>query len=715
MDDQSKCPFSGGTPSNRDWWPKQLNIVGLHRNSSLSDPMGKDFDYAKEFKTLDLNAVVKDLHSLMTESQDWWPADFGHYGGLMIRMAWHSAGTYRITDGRGGAGAGQQRFAPLNSWPDNANLDKARRLLWPIKQKYGRKLSWADLMVLAGNVALESMGFKTFGFAGGRADVWEPEELYWGPEGTWLGDERYSGERQLAEPLGAVQMGLIYVNPEGPNGNPDPIAAAKDIRETFFRMAMNDEETVALIAGGHSFGKTHGAGDPSLVGAEPEAAALEDQGLGWKSRHGSGVGADAITGGPEVTWTQTPTKWSNLFFKNLFEYEWELTKSPAGAKQWKAKGADATITDAFDKSKKHVPTMLTTDLSLRMDPAYEKISRRFYEHPDQFADAFARAWFKLTHRDMGPVARYLGPLVPKETLIWQDPIPAVNHELVSDKDIADLKAKILASGLSVSELVSTAWASASTYRGTDKRGGANGARIRLAPQKDWEVNQPAELAKVLSKLEAIQKDFGKKVSLADLIVLGGSAAVEKAAKDAGIDIKVPFTPGRMDASQEQTDAPSFAPLEPRADGFRNYIARKHQYMQPEEALVDRAELLRLTGPEMTVLVGGLRVLGANTGKSKHGVFTAKPGTLTNDFFVNLLDMRTQWHPTKDGVYEGRDRKTNAVKWTGTRVDLIFGSHSQLRAFAEVYASSDSKEKFAKDFVAAWTKVMNADRFDIVRH
>jgi len=715
MDDQSKCPFSGGTPSNRDWWPKQLNIVGLHRNSSLSDPMGKDFDYAKEFKTLDLNAVVKDLHSLMTESQDWWPADFGHYGGLMIRMAWHSAGTYRITDGRGGAGAGQQRFAPLNSWPDNANLDKARRLLWPIKQKYGRKLSWADLMVLAGNVALESMGFKTFGFAGGRADVWEPEELYWGPEGTWLGDERYSGERQLAEPLGAVQMGLIYVNPEGPNGNPDPIAAAKDIRETFFRMAMNDEETVALIAGGHSFGKTHGAGDPSLVGAEPEAAALEDQGLGWKSRHGSGVGADAITGGPEVTWTQTPTKWSNLFFKNLFEYEWELTKSPAGAKQWKAKGADASIPDAFDKSKKHVPTMLTTDLSLRFDPAYEKISRRFYEHPDQFADAFARAWFKLTHRDMGPVARYLGPLVPKETLIWQDPIPAVDHELVSDKDIADLKAKILASGLSVSELVSTAWASASTYRGTDKRGGANGARIRLAPQKDWEVNQPAELAKVLSKLEAIRKDFGKKVSLADLIVLGGSAAVEKAAKDAGIDVKVPFTPGRMDASQEQTDAPSFAPLEPRADGFRNYIARKHQYMQPEEALVDRAELLRLTGPEMTVLVGGLRVLGANTGKSKHGVFTAKPGTLTNDFFVNLLDMRTQWHPTKDGVYEGRDRKTNAVKWTGTRVDLIFGSHSQLRAFAEVYASSDSKEKFAKDFVAAWTKVMNADRFDIVRH
>ncbi|HTC99565.1 MAG TPA: catalase/peroxidase HPI [Bradyrhizobium sp.] len=715
MDDQSKCPFSGGTPSNRDWWPKQLSIEGLHRNSSKSDPMGKDFDYAKEFKTLDLNAVVKDLTALMTESQDWWPADFGHYGGLMIRMAWHSAGTYRITDGRGGAGAGQQRFAPLNSWPDNANLDKARRLLWPIKQKYGRKLSWADLMILAGNVALESMGFKTFGFAGGRADVWEPEELYWGPEGSWLGDERYSGERQLAEPLGAVQMGLIYVNPEGPNGNPDPIAAAKDIRETFFRMAMNDEETVALIAGGHSFGKTHGAGDPSLVGAEPEAGALEDQGLGWKSSHGTGIGADTITGGPEVTWTQTPTKWSNLFFKNLFEFEWELTKSPAGAKQWKAKGADASIPDAFDKSKKHVPTMLTTDLSLRFDPAYEKISRRFYEHPDQFADAFARAWFKLTHRDMGPIARYLGPLVPKETLIWQDAVPAVSHELVNDKDIADLKAKILASGLSVSELVSAAWASASTYRGTDKRGGANGARVRLAPQKDWEVNQPAELAKVLSKLEAIQKDFGKKVSLADLIVLGGSAAVEKAAKDAGIDVKVPFTPGRTDASQEQTDVASFAPLEPRADGFRNYVAGKHQYMLPEEALVDRAELMRLTGPEMTVLVGGLRVLGANAGKSKHGVLTGKPGTLTNDFFVNLLDMSTQWHPTKDGGYEARDRKTNAVKWTGTRVDLIFGSHSQLRAFAEVYASSDSKEKFAKDFVAAWTKVMNADRFDIVRH
>jgi len=723
MDDKTKCPFSGGkpAPSNRDWWPSHLDVQVLHGNSSLSDPMGKDFDYAREFKTLDLNAVVKDLHALMTESQEWWPADFGHYGGLMIRMAWHSAGTYRITDGRGGAGAGQQRFAPLNSWPDNANLDKARRLLWPIKQKYGRKLSWADLMILAGNVALESMGFKTFGFAGGRADVWEPEELYWGPEGSWLGDERYSGERQLAEPLGAVQMGLIYVNPEGPNGNPDPLAAAKDIRETFFRMAMNDEETVALIAGGHSFGKTHGAGDPSLVGPEPEAGALEDQGLGWKSTHGTGVGADTITGGPEVTWTQTPTKWSNLFFKNLFENEWELTKSPAGAKQWKAKGAAATIPDAFDKTKKHVPTMLTTDLSLRLDPAYEKISRRFLEHPDQFADAFARAWFKLTHRDMGPIVRYLGPLVPKETLIWQDPIPAINHELVSEQDIAALKAKILASGLSVSDLVSTAWASASTFRGSDKRGGANGARIRLGPQKDWEVNQPAELAKVLGKLEAIQQEFngaqkgGKKVSLADLIVLGGSAAVEKAAKDAGIDVKAPFTPGRMDASEAQTDVASFAPLEPRADGFRNYISGKHQYMMPEEALVDRAQLLRLTAPEMTVLVGGLRVLGANTGKSKHGVFTGKPGTLSNDFFVNLLDMSTQWQPSgTEGVYEGRDRKTNAVKWTGTRVDLIFGSHSQLRAFAEVYACADSKEKFAKDFVAAWTKVMNADRFDIAR-
>jgi catalase-peroxidase len=709
-----KCPFSGTHGHrNRDWWPNTLDVSVLHRNSNLSDPMGEAFDYAKEFKDLDLNAVIKDLHALMTDSQEWWPADFGHYGGLMIRMAWHSAGTYRITDGRGGAGAGQQRFAPLNSWPDNANLDKARRLLWPIKQKYGRKISWADLMILAGNVALESMNFKTFGFAGGRADIWEPEELFWGPEGTWLGDERYSGERQLADPLGAVQMGLIYVNPEGPNGNLDPVAAAKDIRETFFRMAMNDEETVALIAGGHSFGKTHGAGDPSLIGPEPEGGAIEDQGLGWKSKHGTGIGADAITGGPEVTWTQTPTKWSNLFFKNLFENEWELTKSPAGAKQWKAKAADATIPDAFDKSKKHVPTMLTTDLSLRFDPAYEKISRRFYENPDQFADAFARAWFKLTHRDMGPRARYLGPLVPKETLIWQDPIPAVDHPLIGEQDVAALKAKILSSGLTVSHLVSAAWASASTFRGSDKRGGANGARIRLAPQKDWEVNQPAQLKTVLQKLEAIQKEFDKKTSLADLIILGGVAAVEKAAKDAGVDVKVPFTPGRMDASQEQTDVDSFAPLEPRADGFRNYTnSKKLQFMAPEEALVDRAQLLTLTAPEMTVLLGGLRVLGANAGGSKHGVFTKRPEKLTNDFFVNLLDMNTEWLPTDDNVYQGRDRKTKAVKWTATRVDLIFGSHSQLRAFAEVYGCSDSKEKFVQDFIAAWTKMMQLDRFDL---
>jgi catalase-peroxidase len=679
--------------------------------------MGEAFDYAKEFKSLDLNAVIKDLHALMTDSQEWWPADFGHYGGLMIRLAWHAAGTYRIADGRGGAGAGQQRFAPLNSWPDNASLDKARRLLWPIKQKYGRKISWADLMVLAGNVALDSMGFKTFGFAGGRADVWEPEELYWGPEGTWLGDERYSGERELQNPLGAVQMGLIYVNPEGPNGKPDPVAAAKDIRETFFRMAMNDEETVALIAGGHTFGKAHGAGDPSLIGPEPEGAPIEDQGLGWKSKYKTGVGCDALTGGPEVTWSQTPTKWSNHFFENLFKYEWELTKSPAGAKQWRAKNAEATIPDAFDKSKKHVPTMLTTDLSLRMDPAYEKISRRFYEHPDQFADAFARAWYKLTHRDMGPVHRYLGPLVPKEILIWQDPIPAVNHPLIDDKDIEALKAKILASGLPVSQLVSTAWASASTFRGSDKRGGANGARIRLSPQKDWEINQPKQLATVLQKLEAIQKEFnasatgGKKVSLADLIVLGGCAAIEKAAKDAGQNVKVPFTPGRMDASQDQTDVDSFAPLEPVADGFRNYYRNKH-IMAPEEALVDKAQLLTLTGPEMTALVGGLRVLGANAGDSKHGVFTKQPGKLTNDFFVNLLDMGTQWQPAGENSYEGRDRKTSALKWTGTRVDLIFGSHSQLRALAEVYACADSKEKFVKDFVAAWNKVMNADRFDL---
>ena len=712
-DSAGKCPFTGHGPRNRDWWPEHLDIGVLHTNAPAADPMGEAFDYAKEFESLDLDAVIKDLRALMTDSQEWWPADFGHYGGLFIRMAWHSAGTYRITDGRGGAGAGQQRFAPLNSWPDNANLDKARRLLWPIKQKYGRKISWADLMVLTGNVALESMGFKTFGFAGGRADVWEPEELYWGPEGSWLGDERYSGERQLAEPLGAVQMGLIYVNPEGPNGNPDPVASAKDIRETFFRMAMNDEETVALIAGGHTFGKTHGAGDPSLIGVEPEGAAIEDQGLGWKSKHGTGIGADTITGGPEVTWSQTPTKWSNHFFENLFKYEWELTKSPAGAKQWKAKGAEATVPDAYDKSKKHVPTMLTTDLALRFDPAYEKISRRFFEHPDQFADAFARAWFKLTHRDMGPIVRYRGKLVPKETLIWQDPIPAVDHPLIGEQDIAALKAKILGSGLSVSQLVSTAWASASTFRGSDKRGGANGARIRLSPQKDWEVNNPPELAKALSKLEAIRKEFGKKVSLADLIVLGGGAAIEKAAKDAGLSVTVPFTPGRMDASQEQTDAASFAPLEPRADGFRNYIGGKMQFMKPEETLLDRAQLLTLTAPEMTVLVGGLRVLGANAGNSKHGVFTKKPETLTNDFFVNLLDMSTEWQPTgSDGEYEGRDRKTKAVKWTGTRVDLIFGSHSQLRAIAEVYGSADAREKFAKDFVKAWTKVMNADRFDL---
>jgi catalase-peroxidase len=710
-----KCPFLGGR-RNRDWWPNTLDVSVLHRNSDLSDPMGKDFDYAKEFKSLDLDAVIKDLTALMTDSQDWWPADFGHYGGLMIRMAWHSAGTYRITDGRGGAGAGQQRFAPLNSWPDNTNLDKARRLLWPIKQKYGRKISWADLMILAGNVALESMGFKTFGFAGGRADVWEPEELYWGPEGTWLGDERYSGERELSEPLGAVQMGLIYVNPEGPNGNPDPIAAAKDIRETFRRMAMNDEETVALIAGGHSFGKTHGAGDPSLIGPEPEGATLEDQGLGWKSKFKTGIGCDAITGGPEVIWTTTPTKWSNNFFWNLFGYEWELEQSPAGAKQWRAKGAGATIPDPFDPSKKHVPRMLTTDLSLRFDPIYEKISRRFMENPDQFANAFARAWFKLTHRDMGPRARYLGPLVPKEVLIWQDPIPEVDHPLIDETDIAALKAKVLASGLTVSQLVSAAWASASTFRGSDKRGGANGARIRLVPQKNWEVNEPGQLATVLQKLEAIQKEFNgsaKEVSLADLIVLGGSAAVEKAAKDAGVDVKVPFTPGRADAAQDQTDVESFAPLEPRADGFRNYVnGKKLQFMSPEEALVDRAQLLTLTAPEMTVLVGGLRVLGANFGGSKHGVFTKEPGKLTNDFFLNLLDMGTVWQEIGENTYEGRDRKTNAVKWTATRVDLIFGSHSQLRAFAEVYACADSREKFVKDFVAAWTKVMNADRFDL---
>jgi len=724
MATETKCPFAGApAPTNREWWPNQLDVQILHQHSNLSDPMGAEFDYAKEFKTLDLNAVIKDLNALMTDSQDWWPADFGHYGGLFIRMAWHSAGTYRIHDGRGGAGAGQQRFAPLNSWPDNVNLDKARRLLWPIKQKYGRKISWADLMILAGNVALESMGFKTFGFGGGRADVWEPEEVNWGPESTWLGDERYSGDRDLQNPLGAVQMGLIYVNPEGPNGKPDPIAAARDIRETFRRMAMNDEETVALIAGGHSFGKTHGAGDAANVGAEPEAAAIEEQGLGWKSKFRSGKGGDAIGSGLEVIWTETPTKWSNNFFQNLFGYEWELTKSPAGAHQWTPKnGAGAgKMPDAHDSSKRHAPSMLTTDLSLRLDPAYEKISRRFYEHPDQFADAFARAWFKLTHRDMGPIVRYLGPLVPKETLPWQDPIPAVNHTLIGEQEIAGLKAKILSSGLSVSQLVSTAWASASTFRGSDKRGGANGARVRLAPQKDWAVNQPAQLGKVLQTLEGIQKEFnasasgGKKVSLADLIVLGGCAAVEKAAKDGGVSVKVPFTPGRMDASQEHTDVESFEALEPKADGFRNYLHGKHR-MSAEELLVDKAQLLKLTASEMTVLVGGLRVLGANTGNAKHGVFTKRPGTLTNDFFVNLLDMGTEWKPSSESngsgaVYEGRDRKTNEVKWTGTRVDLIFGSHSQLRAFAEVYGAADSKEKFAKDFVAAWSKVMNNDRFD----
>ena len=724
----AKCPFNHGAsaPTNRDWWPNQVNLKILHQHSNLSDPMGEDFDYAKEFKSLDLKAVVKDLNKLMTDSQDWWPADFGHYGGLFIRMAWHSAGTYRIGDGRGGAGAGQQRFAPLNSWPDNVNLDKARRLLWPIKQKYGRKISWADLMILAGNVALESMGFKTFGFGGGRADVWEPEEeVNWGPEGTWLGDERYTGDRDLQNPLGAVQMGLIYVNPEGPNGKPDPIAAGRDIRETFRRMAMNDEETVALIAGGHTFGKTHGAAIPAdHVGAEPEGAEIELQGLGWKNKFGKGHGGDTIGSGLEVIWTTTPTKWSNNFFENLFKYDWELTKSPAGAHQWTPKNGagKGTVPDAHDPSKKHAPSMLTTDLALRFDPAYEKISRRFYEHPDQFADAFARAWFKLTHRDMGPIVRYLGPLVPKEQLPWQDPIPTVNRkQVIGDKEIAALKAKILKSGLSISQLVSTAWASASTFRGSDKRGGANGARIRLEPQKNWEVNQPAELAKVLKKLEVIQQEFNAKsskikVSLADLIVLGGCAAVEESAKKAGLKLKVPFTPGRMDASQEQTDIESFEPLEPKADGFRNY-RHGNGRLSAEEQLVDKAQLLRLTAPELTVLVGGLRVLGANTGNSKHGVFTKKPGTLTNDFFVNLLDTNTQWQRSTSSngageIYEGRDRKTNAIKWTGTRVDLIFGSHSQLRALAEVYGSSDAKEKFAKDFVAAWSKVMNSDRFEL---
>ena len=748
MSSEAKCPFhqaNGAGTSNRDWWPNQLNLNLLHQHSSLSDPMGEDFNYAAEFKTLDLAAVKKDLLALMTDSQDWWPADFGHYGPLFIRMAWHSAGTYRIGDGRGGGGRGQQRFAPLNSWPDNVSLDKARRLLWPVKQKYGKKISWADLMILAGNVALESMGFKTFGFAGGRADVWEPDQdVYWGREKTWLGgDVRYAGsgdgplvaekelhgteksrtlsERNLENPLAAVQMGLIYVNPEGPDGNPDPVAAAHDIRETFRRMAMNDEETVALIAGGHTFGKTHGAAAASNVAAEPEAAGLEQQGLGWKNKFGTGKGGDAITSGLEVIWTSTPTRWSNEYFKNLFTYEWELTKSPAGANQWKPKGSAGagTVPDAHDAAKRHAPSMLTTDISLRVDPIYEKIARRFYEHTDQFADAFARAWFKLTHRDMGPRARYLGPEVPAEALLWQDPIPAVNHPLIDDKDIASLKAKILASGLTVSQLVSTAWAAASTFRGSDKRGGANGARIRLAPQKDWAVNQPAQLQKVLKTLEGIQADFnkaqsgGKKVSLADLIVLGGDAAIEQAAKNAGVPVTVPFTAGRMDASQEQTDVESMGVLEPVADGFRNYL--KGRYSVPAEVLlIDKAQLLTLTAPEMTVLIGGMRVLNTNVGQNQHGVFTTRPEVLTNDFFVNLLDMGTEWTPVPDSedFFEGRDRRTGKLKWTGTRADLVFGSHSQLRALAEVYGSSDAQKKFVHDFAAAWTKVMNLDRFDV---
>ena len=709
--------------TNADWWPNQLKLAILHQNSSLSNPLHEDFDYAEEFKSLDLDAVVRDLHALMTTSQDWWPADYGHYGPFFIRMAWHSAGTYRIADGRGGAGSGAQRFAPLNSWPDNVSLDKARRLIWPIKQKYGRKLSWADLIVLTGNVALESMGFKTFGFAGGREDIWEPEEgIYWGPEGKWLGDERYSGDRDLANPLAAVQMGLIYVNPEGPNGKPDPIAAATDIRETFARMAMNDEETVALIAGGHTFGKTHGAADPNkYVGPEPEGADIEEQGLGWKNSFGSGKGVDTISSGLEGAWTKNPVKWDNNYFENLFGYEWELTKSPAGAHQWTPKDASAagTVPDAHDASKRHAPTMLTTDLSLRLDPNYAPISMRFLENPQDLADAFAKAWFKLTHRDMGPLSRYLGPLVPAEPLIWQDPTPAVDHELVGEQDIAALKAKILASGLSISQLVTTAWASAATFRGSDKRGGANGARIRLAPQKDWEVNQPAELAKVLQTLEAIQKDFngaqsgGKKVSLADLIVLGGCAAVEEAAKKAGHDVKVPFSPGRTDASQEQTDVHSFAVLEPTSDGFRNYIRKGHEG-SAAQLLVDRANLLTLSAPEMTVLIGGLRALNANFGQSEHGIFTKRPETLTNDFFVNLLDMNTKWQKsaTSEGVLEGRDRATGEPKWTGTVVDLVFGSNSQLRALAEVYACGDSQQAFVRDFVAAWSKVMNLDRFDL---
>ncbi len=732
MTTEGKCPMTGGAPkrravgtsANQGWWPDQLNLKVLHQNSPLSDPMGKAFNYAEEFKSLDLDALRKDITALMTTSQEWWPADYGHYGPFFIRMAWHSAGTYRIGDGRGGAGSGTQRFAPLNSWPDNVNLDKARRLLWPIKQKYGRKISWADLMILAGNCALESMGFKTFGFAGGRADVWEPEEdIYWGPEKMWLGDERYTGERQLESPLGAVQMGLIYVNPEGPNGNPDPLASARDIRETFARMAMNDEETVALIAGGHTFGKTHGAADPhKYVGPEPEGGSIEEQGLGWRNSFGSGKGADTISSGLEGAWTTNPIKWDNNFFDNLFGYEWELTKSPAGAHQWKPKDASAagTVPDAHDSSKKHAPTMLTSDLALKVDPIYAKISKRFHENPAAFADAFAKAWYKLTHRDMGPITRYLGPLVPAEPQLWQDPVPKVTHELIGAQDIADLKGKILASGLSISQLVSTAWASASTFRGSDKRGGANGARIRLAPQKDWEVNQPAQLAAVLQTLEGIQKAFNsaqsgdKQVSLADLIVLGGCAAVEEGAKRGGNTIAVPFAPGRTDAVQEQTDAHAFAVLEPKADGFRNYLGNLERG-SPEEQLVDRANLLTLTAPEMTVLVAGMRVLKTNHGQTASGVFTDKPETLTNDFFVNLLDMGTQWaqSATAKGMFEGRDRRSGALKWTATRVDLLFGSNSQLRAIAEVYASSDAQQAFVRDFVAAWDKVMRLDRFDLV--
>ena len=725
-----KCPVMHGpqahsavaATSNQHWWPNQLKLQVLQQNSPLSDPMGEDFNYAEEFKSLDLDALQKDLDELMATSQDWWPADYGHYGPLFIRMAWHSAGTYRIADGRGGSGSGSQRFAPLNSWPDNANLDKARRLLWPIKQKYGRKISWADLMILAGNRALETMGFETFGFAGGREDVWEPEDTYWGPEDTWLGDERYSGDRELANPLGAVQMGLIYVNPEGPNGNPDPLASARDIRETFARMAMNDEETVALIAGGHTFGKCHGAADPSkYIGPEPEGASIEEQGLGWKNSYGTGRGDDTITGGPEGAWTTDPAKWDNNYFDNLFGYEWELTTSPAGAKQWTPKDASArgTVPDAHDPSKKHAPMMLTTDLALKLDPIYAPISKRFHEHPEELADAFAKAWYKLTHRDMGPLSRCLGPLVPAEPQLWQDPVPDVTHQLIGAQDIAALKAKILESGPSISQLVSTAWASAATFRGTDKRGGANGARIRLAPQKDWDVNEPTQLGKVLQALEKVQQEFnsaqsdGKRVSLADLVVLGGCAAIEKAAKNAGHDVQVAFSPGRTDATQDQTDVDSFAVLEPTADGFRNYLGKGHQ-RSAEELLVDRAQLLTLTAPEMTVLVGGMRALNANVGQSELGVFTKRPETLTHDFFVNLLDMNTKWQAStaSEDVFEGRDRKTGELKWTGTRVDLVFGSNSQLRAVAEVYACDDAQEAFVHDFVAAWNKVMNLDRFDL---